>query len=190
MAFKEMIVRIDSEAPLLMHSGRMIDPLDEYARALKKISGKRIKTEADYEEMARIEWYASLYVRDGKVVIPSEVIEATLVNGAKKTKSGKTAQAGLFVKSDMVLEFPAANKTTEQLWEDAQYRFSVPVRVGNARVIRTRPRFDTWGGAMTVVFDDSLFNESQVQEIIIVSGEQVALCDWRPKFGRFNTTFK
>jgi hypothetical protein len=42
---------------------------------------------------------------------------------------------------------------------------------------------------MVLVFDDGLFNASQIKEIVTVTGEQVGLADWRPKFGRFSVTF-
>lgn len=47
---------------MLMHNGQLADPSNEWARAIKEISGKRAKTAADYEEMARLEWLGSLYL--------------------------------------------------------------------------------------------------------------------------------
>jgi hypothetical protein len=50
--------------PLIMHNGRMADPLDPMAKKLKKLSGERKKTDATHEKMAEIEWEASLYWSD------------------------------------------------------------------------------------------------------------------------------
>jgi hypothetical protein len=186
MAFQTLTVRLEGVSPLLMHNGQMIDQRNEYARAMKAISGKRMKTDADHEEMARIEWTASLYVRDGKIVLPSEVIEAALVNAARKTKNGKQAQAGLFVDGDAPLVFADAGKEITALWSAGRYTFGAPVRVGAARVIRTRPRFDEWSAEVKVVFDDGLFNRAQVIDLIRTCGEIVGVGDWRPKFGRFS----
>ena len=186
MAFQRVTARITGEAALLMHSGAMIDPRSEHARAMKAVSSKRLKTDADHEEMARIEWMAGLYVRDGKVALPSEVIEAAMVSAAKKAKAGKTAQAGLFCEGDAPLIFPDADKTPAELWAMGDvYAFAVPVRVGQARVIRTRPRFREWAAVVNLVFDDSLMNRAAVVDTLKVCGEIVGLCDWRPKFGRF-----
>lgn len=186
---QEMKVRLTGQAPLIMHNGQTANPLNTFARELKKISSKRQKTEADLEQLARIEWYAGLYVKGGKVIIPGIVLEAALINGAKKSKSGKTAQAGLFVQSDMPLEFPHNDLTIDQLWELEEYQFSALVRVQQSRIARMRPKFDTWAITATVQFDDSLFNKSAVRDIIKITGEQVGLCDWRPRFGRFSVEF-
>lgn len=48
-------IRLTGDRPLLMHSGRLADPLDEIARNLGKVTGKRMKTAADHEEIARVE---------------------------------------------------------------------------------------------------------------------------------------
>lgn len=172
-----------------MHNGQTANPLNSFARELKKISSKRQKTEADLEQLAKIEWYAGLYAKNGKVIIPGLVLEAALINGAKKSKSGKTAQAGLFVQSDMVLDFPHNALTLDQLWEMDDYRFSALVRVQQARIARMRPKFDTWAVTATVQFDDSLFNKTAVKDIVKITGEQVGLGDWRPRFGRYSVEF-
>ncbi len=54
---KEIIVAINGPI-LMMHNGRTKDPLDPYAKALKKLTGKRKKTDADYLEISRLEWEA------------------------------------------------------------------------------------------------------------------------------------
>jgi hypothetical protein len=62
--------RITGAAPLILHNVQLADPLNAYAKEMKKISGKRRKTDADLEELARFEWHGSLYVSQGQVVIP------------------------------------------------------------------------------------------------------------------------
>jgi len=183
--FQKVNARITGRSPLLMHSGQMINTRNEYARAMKAVTSKRMKTDADHEEMARIEWTAGLYLRGGKIAIPSEVVEAALVGAAKKSKSGKQAQAGLFVENDAPLIFPGADQSVEALWKNGAYTFSVPVRVSSARVIRTRPRFDEWAADLSVVYDDGLFNRQAVIDILHICGDQIGIGDWRPKFGRF-----
>lgn len=186
MAFQQLTATITGVSPLLMHHGQMSDPRNEFARALKAVSSKRMKTDADFEEMARIEWTAGLYVSGGKIVIPSEVIEAALVAAAKKSKSGKQAQAGLFCEDEAPLVFADAGKSSEALWSMGKaYAFSVPVRVGQARVIRTRPRFDEWSATIKLQFDDGMFNRAAVIDVLRVCGEVIGIGDWRPKFGRF-----
>ena len=93
--FEKYACQITGVAPLILHNGHLADPLNYYAKEMKKISGKRHKTEADLEELARLEWHGSLYVSEGQVVIPGEMIEAHLVGAAKKLKKGQQAKASL-----------------------------------------------------------------------------------------------
>lgn len=152
---------------------------------MKAISSKRAKTDADFEEMARIEWYASLYLDKSRICIPSEVLEAAFVGGAKKMKLGKQAQAGLFVKDTALLEFDGCDLTVDQIWERDQNRYTVGVRISTNKVMRTRFRVDDWKTAIEVIYDDGLFNAPQISDILRVTGEQIGVGDWRPKFGRF-----
>ena len=41
---------------LIMHNGQTADPLNPFSKAMKEISGKRKKTDTDYEAMANIEF--------------------------------------------------------------------------------------------------------------------------------------
>jgi len=152
---------------------------------MKQISGKQKKTDADFEEMARIEWYASLYLDKNRVCLPSEVLEAVILGGARKLKLGKQVQAGVFVADNAILEFDGSTMTIDELWERDQNRFTVGVRVGKSKVMRTRFRVDEWSAAIEVLLDDEMLNPAQIEQILAIAGHQVGLCDWRPKFGRF-----
>lgn len=186
MARQVLKLTITGDAPLILHSGQTCDPLNKFSKALKQVSSKRAKTDADHAEMAKIEWYASLYTKDGKVCVPSEVMEAALVSGAKKLKLGNQAKATIFCQQDAALQFDGADLSVDDLWKRDKNRLTVGVRVGMAKVMRTRFIADEWSLCLDVSFDDAMLNESQVRDIIQATGEQVGLCDWRPKFGRFH----
>lgn len=133
----------------------------------------------------KLEWYASLYVNNGRVIIPGEVMEAALVGGARKQKLGKQAQAGLFVEDDLTLDFDGSELSIDELWERDQNRLTKGVRVGSSKVMRTRFWTKQWSAIVEVLFDPGLFNQEQIVEIMRVTGFQIGICDWRPKFGRF-----
>lgn len=185
MALHKLGFQVKSESPLLLHNGQTADPLNKFAKEMKRISGKRAKTDADFEQMAKIEWYASLYTEGGKVCIPVEVWEAAFIGGAKKIKAGQKAQAGLFTAENAILGFDGDNLTIDQLWERDQNRYTTGVRVQRSKVMRTRSRFNQWSAQITLVFDDALLNKSEVGEIVSITGSQIGIGDWRPKFGRF-----
>jgi len=135
--------------------------------------------------MAKLEWYAALYIDEGRICIPSEVLEAALIGGAKKQKLGKQAQAGLFVADNLLLAFDGSDKTIDELWERDENRFTKAVRIGTSKVMRTRFIAKKWQAIAEVVFDPQLLNSAQVVDIVKTTGEIIAVGTWRPKFGRF-----
>jgi hypothetical protein len=182
--YKSLKFKITGVAPLICHNGQTADPLNRFAKAMKRISEKKPKTEADYEELAKIEWTAGLYAKDGIPVIPGTVLEAALAVGARRTKKGKAVQAGVVCPSDYPIIYtgPAG---LDALWADENFRLTVGVRVQRNRVMRTRPIFRDWACEFDVRYDPAQLNESDVKEIVKRTGDEIGLCDWRPKFGRF-----
>ena len=177
--------KLTSDSPLIMHSGRTANPLDPMSKALKAISGKRVKTDADHAEMARLEFLAGLYWTAAGPVIPAANIDAMLINAARKSREGSAAQSGVFCQSDAIMGYTGP-RTTDELWADERFRHVAIVRVQTARVVRTRPIFHEWTATVTVQFEDSVINASRVDEWFHVAGRLIGLGDWRPKFGRFS----
>lgn len=187
MAYQSKTFKITGIAPLLMHSGQLADPLNKFSKAIKEISGKRGKTESDMEEMAKLEWQGSLYLGDEGIVLPAEVILACFINAAKKKKLGQQAKAGVYCDQHATLEYPGKNGKCdlEAMWKDEKFRFVCPVTVQRARVMRTRPHFKDWSATFSLTFNPAVLNGSVLLEILRISGEQVGVGDWRPRFGRF-----
>jgi hypothetical protein len=182
--YQTLQLRITGVSPILLHNGHLADPLEPIVKEIKKISGKRGKTDADLEELARLEWRGSLYLNDGKVCLPGDVIEAAFCEGAKRSKSGKLAQAGIICPTNPPLEYDGPSDI-DDLWKDGGFRLTVGVKIQRSRVMRTRPIFRKWAVTFGLMFDDGLLNREQVIEIMKTTGEVVGICDWRPKFGRF-----
>ena len=180
--------KITGVAPLLMHNGRLADRDDEYARAMSEITSKRKKVDADYEELARLEFMGGLYISEDLLpIIPGYVMEATLIGkggAARKERLGKEAAAALFVVNDFPLIYEGP-ETPKELWADKRFVFQSLVTIQRAKIKRTRPMFKEWAADILVEFNDNLLDEEQVKRWIEVAGEQVGLIDWRPRFGRF-----
>lgn len=178
-------VSIRGITPLIMHNGQLADPLNDATQALARLTSKRKKTLDDHKAIGKCEWIGGLYVdKDGAPCLPGEVIEACLVEGAKKYKLGKVAKGGIVVDGNVPLEYDGP-KNIEALHSHGGFIKRAGVRVGTARVIRTRPFFPKWSCTFTVQWDPSLVkDEEQVIEIVEAAG-QSGLCEWRPKFGRF-----
>ncbi len=186
---RTLSLKLTGVSPLLMHNGQTADPLNPFSKAMKQVSGKKKKTEADFLELAKIEFNAGLYLSDDKqsLVIPTYVLEATLLGGAKKVKSGQACKAGLFVDNDAVLHYDGET-SPGALWETGAHVMKTGVRVGMARVMRTRPILRNWSCVVEVSYSDELLNPQDILEFAVHAGQSVGIGDWRPKFGRFTAS--
>lgn len=185
MAWQTLRYQLTSAAPLIMHNGQTADPLNKWSKAMKQISGKRAKTEADFVELARLEFMAGLYMTPDGPIIPNTVIDSMVVNAAKKLKEGMTAKSGCFCFEAARLDYDGP-RTADELWADERFHFPALVRVGMARVMRMRPQFNPWSAVITLNAEDSLINPSRVDDWMRIAGTQIGLCDWRPVYGRFS----
>jgi len=184
---QEVKFTIRGVSPLLMHNGQTADPLNKFSKQIKEISGKRKKTDEDYAEMSRIEWHAGLYVDgSGKLVLPSVCVEASIVDGAKKSKLGKAFKSAVFVNDDSPLDIGRKYGKASELWDEDEFRDVRGVRIGQSRVMRTRPIFRNWSAEIVVLYDDEQVNFGDVQRAIEDAGSKVGVGDFRPKFGRFD----
>ena len=178
-------------SPLLCHNGQTADPRNTYAKAMKAVSSKRKKTDADLDELARLEWLAGLYRSGAELVIPDYVLESTMIGGAKKSKRGPQAKCGMFFTEHAVLNFigkPAEinDQTLAEMFESGDFTHTIGVRVGMSKVMRTRPIFRNWSCEALVQYDPDVLNKRDIEEIAIDAGKLVGLGDWRPKHGRFD----
>jgi hypothetical protein len=180
---KTMTVKLRGIAPLYLHNNQTVDPLNEFARAIKKISGKRSKTDADFEKMSQLEFMAGLYMGDKGPVIPSKMLHACFVEGSKKSKHGKLAKAGVFFPSHSPIKYKGT-KDPEKMYA-AGFVSRDPVKVQRNTIIRTRPRFEEWGIDVEVEYEPSVMSKEDVVLAWENAGKYCGLGDWRPQNGRF-----
>lgn len=188
MSYQKLRFTITGTAALLMHNGRLADPSNEYAKMLKVLTSKRLKTEADFMKMAEIEWFGGLWTWNKEPCLPSEAIEAALVKGAGRRKMTAQVKAGVICTRHAQLLYDGPSDPRE-LWPDKRFRLQVPVRVQKGRVIRTRPRFSEWRAEVEVEYLPSLVSQAAIEELVVATGELVGVGDWRPRYGRFAVAF-
>ena len=184
MAVHVLTYRLKSSRPLLVHNGQLADPLNVFSKAIKDIASKRKKTEADLEEIARLEFLGGLYMSDDGPIIPDFVLSATIINGAKKFREGDLAKTGLFVDDHAALEYDGP-RTPDEMWKCGKFRDTRAVSVSRAKVMRTRPLFDQWEATVRVEVDDEVVNPNRVDEWMRAAGRRVGFCELRPTMGRF-----
>lgn len=181
---RSLTLRIIGVSPLVMHSGQLANPLSPAAKELRKISKKRAKTDADLEYMSRVEWTGGLWLSGGEPCIPGEAIEACFIAAAKKSKRGMLARAGMLSPENWPLEYDGPRDIAD-LWEDENFRLVAGVRVGQARVMRTRPIFRRWAARIRIDYIDDQLDRSDIVDILKLGGRIIGVGDWRPRFGRF-----
>lgn len=182
---KTLRFEVKGRCPLLMHNGELADPLNETSKKIKLISSKRKKTDEDYEEMARLEWFGGLYLnKDKQIIIPSLVTEAAILAGAAKDKNKSTFKPSFMVDSDELLVYPGS-KNINELFQDKNYWYTTSVKIGQARVMRTRPIFNNWSYGFTAIYDNQMIQIDTLIQAIEKAGQLIGIGDYRPKFGRF-----
>lgn len=186
---KELTLKITGISPILLSADKLADPLDPATIAHKALTSKRKKTEEDHLAIARSQWEGLLYWDDKlNVVLPTQSIRATMLNGAKMNKLGTQIKRGTIMLEDKVELDYGAKLTKDQLWE-ARYIDRRSVVVSNARVMAYRPRFKDWSAKFTIAYDESILDESDIVRSMQNAGSFVGIGGFRPEksgtFGRF-----
>ena len=173
--------------PIILHSCACVNPLHPITLEMKKInSKKKNKTDEDLAKLSDLEWEGGLYWDDTVgVYIPAENIEATIREGAKARRKGKDIVKG-FIVEDLRVPLDYGEKLTkEQLMKNFEYRDVRAMKVMRARIMRTRPRFDTWNISFVASYDENIIDSRDLADAIEYAGRYVGLCDSRPKYGQF-----
>lgn len=181
--------RIKGHAPCMMQNERLANPLDPIAKEIKKITSKRKKTDADYEEIFRLEYLGNLYC-DPKLgpYWPAQNIDRLFVDGGKKTRRGTDIKEAFMCIEDINPLIYDGPRTPEQLYEDKRFVDIRSVVIRGSRTMRCRPIFRDWELEFTAMFDPEVLNHADLVAICVTAGQRVGLSTFRPRFGRFGLT--
>ncbi len=187
----EMSVKVTGTSPLLMHSTRGMDTSDPLVRDLKALTSKHAKkkTDEDLLEIQRLEFVLGLY-HDGKTpILPADMVLAGVRDGAKAQRLGSEVTRSVFMGVEAVpLEY-SGPKDVKALWKDRRFVDVRSVKVGQSRVMRTRPVFNEWAASFVLSFDEDHLDRDALQRAVRTAGERVGFGDYRPRYGRFNVEF-
>lgn len=184
---KTLSFHLVGQTPLIMHSDTMVDPFHDLTREKKKLTAKKgNKTEDDLRRIDEIEFAAGLYLHpELGPIIPAANIDRMMVDAAKRTKAGNKAKMGLQASED---QFPLqydGPRTGDGLLKESRFHFRKSIKQGMSRVMRVRPWFHNWALDVSIDYDEKIFDQSDVTDIMHTAGRYIGLCDWRPRFGRF-----
>lgn len=175
--------------PLIMHNVRLASPLNSYAKQLKALNSKRVKTDEDRMEIARVEWEGGLYWDEAVgPYIPGPNLFASLIGGARLLKAGKKVERGVSV-TDLVLPLVYRGpRDVETLWGggESEYVDVRTVKVQTSKVDRCRPVFRDWAFEAELLLDPKVIELEEFRAVADNAGQFEGLGDYRRMYGRFS----
>lgn len=185
--------------PLIMNNCIGLDVLHPLVKEINAINKKRTKTEDDVRSRDWLQYQSSLYI-DKKIgpYIPAQNIEACLRDGGKKTKEGKNIQAAVFVSTEkfavllddgtyaIPLDYDGP-RNANKLYEDPAFILRARVVQARMGLMKVRPRFINWSVRFALEYDEGVIGKSALDVAATNAGSLIGLCDFRPKYGRFQS---
>ena len=191
----EYEVKIRGIRPIIQHNGAAgLDTRSPANIEKAEIARKRgsNRTITDDERLRELECQISLYLDEsGAPTIPEAAVRACIETAARKMKQGPQVREGLIVTDIVSFDYDKERYgvTADELGKTAQ--FTVPVKVGQARIERTRAKFDEWELTFRLDTDEELVDQQQLASWLDIAGRRIGLGDWRPEksgtYGRFET---
>ncbi|MDP9908244.1 hypothetical protein J2W27_000337 [Variovorax boronicumulans] len=183
---EQLRIRVTGTTPLMMHSDKLANPLLPETKAHKELTAKRKKTDDDHLAIARSEFISGAYwtEKDG-FFIPGQNFDATFLAGAKLQKMGTHWRRGALVLENKVKLLHDGPATPAKLWESPAHIDCRGVKVGMAKVMRYRPIFLTWAAELTVTLNTDVLSVGEAKKALEDGGALIGVCEYRPRFGRF-----
>jgi hypothetical protein len=196
MAIKQIKFRLKGITPLLMHNVRLADPLNKFARAIKAIADKgKGKTDADHEEISRLEFFGGAYTdEEERVIVPGRIAKACLAEGGGFSRLGAPIKRAVSTVDGPFMVMGAADTATKkaplninEMWADERERYRLRTAVGvngGSKTMRTRAHIPEWTVDMTFQYEDTLIKRDGLVQSMDRARYQ-GLMDYRPEYGRF-----
>jgi len=170
---KTVTVGLKGISPLLMHAFPMV-PLE----ALEKRPPEEQAEQAAYRDPST-----------GRLYIPGVAIQRALVNAAAYSKGKGRAS---LQKQTAACLFVAPERVDLGVTDFVVDARPVVMPSTKGRVLRYRPRLDSWACQFEITWDGTLLREAEVRKILDDAGSRVGFLDFRPEkkgpFGRFMVT--
>ena len=168
---KTVSITIKGESPLLMHAFPLV--------AIERLEKKSI------EEQAELAAYRD--PETSNLYVPGLAIQRAMVSGATYSK-GKGRSSLQKVVAACVLVSPERISLGVKSFTIDSRPVVVPATRG--RIMRHRPRLDSWQVSFEVEYDPDMLTEKQLRQVVDDTGSRVGLLDFRPErkgpFGRFS----
>lgn len=178
---KTAVFTIIGTTPLLMHSTKGMSRQGESAQ---KMSAKKVPSAA---EEAENNCYRD---EEGDLYVPAIFFRQAAVTAGKGRKFGKNYATTLL--KGGLMDPDRRAKLSDPSTGEILHSYGIderPVVVSKARVLRARPRFESWGADILLDYDEETLNPDMIADVLSVAGVRVGVGDYRPErggwFGRF-----
>lgn len=183
-------LKITGTSPLMMHSDKLANPLDPATKAHKSLTSKRKKVDEDHLAIAKSEFISGCYWHEScGFYVPGQNLDATFLAGAKLQRMGTHWRRGALVLENRVKLLHAGPASPEALWESPSNVDCRGVKVGMAKIMRYRPIFLEWAAELTVHVNTDVLDLEEARKAIEDAGTLIGVCEFRPRFGRFEVAY-
>lgn len=187
---EQIKIRITGTSPLMMHADTFANPLHPATQAHKELTSKRKKTDEDHLAIARSEFIGGAYwSKEDGFFVPGQNFDATFLAGAKLQKLGTHWKRGALVLENRVKLQHSGADTPEKLWEMPAFVDCRGVKIAQSKVMRYRPIFLDWTAELTIAVNTDVLNAAEARKAIEDSGALIGVCEYRPRFGRFEVAY-
>ena len=183
----EITLIIEGQRPLLMHNGRLANPLDPHTRALKALTGKRTKTDEDLAAICLVEARGGCWeTSDGLLGIPNAAVWRCIYDAAKAFKRGEDIKRSLITDDLTVpLTVHGGPVSCDDWLTDPAHIDYRPVKISGRKTMRARPRVEPWAAEHTFELLTEVMDPRDLVPILERAGKLVGLGDCRPTYGAF-----
>lgn len=162
-------VKIKGTKPLLMHNPRGI--------------GDKPRLRRGEHPEPKVEAESYLYKdAEGRICVPAANLKACIREAGRNYKvSGRKSTFGSMIRAALEIT-PSMAPLAHNSWEvDVR-----PVVIQRQRILRARPRFDSWAIEFEIKnIDPTVIHKDTLEKILADAGKFYGLGDFRPEFGLF-----
>lgn len=186
----ELTLELTGTKAMLMHNGRLANPLDPHTRALKALTGKRSKTDEDLIAIMRTEARGGCWeTADGLLGIPTGAVWRCIYDAAKAYKQGENIKRALSfddVTEPMLIGGQAVQ--CDEYLKLPEHIHYTPVKLQGKKTMRARPLIQGWKTEHRFELLEDVINPRDIAPILERAGRLVGLGDWRPIYGTFEAS--
>lgn len=185
---RKIRLHLTGTRPMLLHNGRLANPLDPHTRAIAAIATKKKKTDSELAELAAMEARGGMYeTAKGELGLPYDNVWRCLFDAGKAYKLGSAIKQALVPSPDIAVLIIGGKPQKCDTYVTGPDRFLYgSVVVNGRRTMRARVIIPAgWEAEVKFVLLEDVLQAEKLKPVLERAGRLCGLCDWRPKYGTF-----